>query len=147
MTFGTTENKPWVEALPTEHGEFTGRTFSRFHVVGGSDSIPTVCEIWATSDHAVEAHAHNADELLYVVTGVISLNNQVLKSNGVVFIPRGASYRARVLSDGGAHVLRIELPNAGNATGDAEYEVRVWTGPLTESGMPDLSSNPHDGVN
>lgn len=141
MTFGKTENKPWVEALPTEQGQFSGRTFSRFHVMGDDDSIPTVCEIWATSDHAVEAHAHNADELLYVLRGVISLNRHTLKSNAVVFIPRGAAYSARVLSDGGAHVLRIELPNGGNVAGEAEYQARLWNGPLTEGGLPDLSSS------
>ena len=27
MTFGTTESKPWVEALPTERAGFAGRTF------------------------------------------------------------------------------------------------------------------------
>ena len=66
MTFGTTESKPWIEALPTKRGRFTERTFSRFHIVGADGSAPTVGEIWATSDHAVESHAHDADELLSV---------------------------------------------------------------------------------
>jgi hypothetical protein len=64
MTFGTTNGKPWIEALPTNRGRFTGRTFSRFHIVGAGGVVPSVGEIWATSDHTVESHAHDADELL-----------------------------------------------------------------------------------
>lgn len=44
MTFGTTESKPWVEALPTERAGFAGRTFSRFHIVNAGDSVLTVGE-------------------------------------------------------------------------------------------------------
>ena len=138
MTFGTTENKAWVEALPTEQGQFAGRTFSRFHMIGGSESLPTVCEIWATSNHAVVSHAHDADELLYVLEGAISLNDQTVKANGIVFIPRGTSYGARVLSDEGAHVLRIELPNSAHVERSAEFGARVWDGPLTGNGLPDV---------
>lgn len=85
MTFGTTEGRPWVEALPTQPGRFTGRTFSRFHIVDADGSVPTVGEIWATSDHAVESHAHDADELLYVLSGAIAVNGRRLRSNEVVF--------------------------------------------------------------
>jgi hypothetical protein len=60
MTIGSTDGKPWTEALPTERGtRFAGRTFSRFHIVG-DDAAPTVGEIWATGEHAVEAHAHES---------------------------------------------------------------------------------------
>src|SRR5215213_2526276 len=77
MTFGTTEGKPWVEALPAERGSmFTGRTFSRFHIVGDGGALPTVCEIWATSDHAVKSHAHGSSELLYVLSGAIEVNGR-----------------------------------------------------------------------
>jgi mannose-6-phosphate isomerase-like protein (cupin superfamily) len=137
MTFGTTKDRAWFEALPTERGSFTGRTFSRFHIVDNSGSVPNVGEIWATSDHAVEAHAHGADELLYVLSGAIAINGRRLGSNEVVFIPRDASYSARVLTDEGAHVLRIELPNASRDEG-TEYEARVWHGPLTDEGLPQL---------
>lgn len=65
MTFGTTEGKPWVEAISTEPGEFTGRTFSRFHILSQHASIPSVGEIWATADHVVVSHAHTSDELFY----------------------------------------------------------------------------------
>ena len=138
MTFGTTEGQPWVEALPTELGRFTGRTFSRFHVVNAGGSVPTVGEIWATSDHAVEAHAHDADELLYVMSGAIAVNDRRLGSNEVAFIPRGASYSAQILSDEGARVLRIELPNTAGRDEETEYEARVWRGPLTDDGVPQL---------
>jgi len=138
MTFGTTEAKQWVEALPTERGTFTGRTFSRFHIVGTGSSVPTVCEIWATSDHAVESHAHDADELLYVLSGVIEVNGRRLGPNEVVFIPSGAHYSARVLTDEGARVLRVELPHDAGRSEGAEYTVRVWQGPLTDNGVPYL---------
>jgi mannose-6-phosphate isomerase-like protein (cupin superfamily) len=111
MTFGTTKDKPWVEALPTERGRFTGRTFSRFHIAGGG-SVPAVGEIWATRDHAVESHAHDADELLYVLSGAVEINGRGLSADEVVFIPGGTPYSARVLTDEGARVLRIELPHA-----------------------------------
>src|SRR5215211_1457339 len=87
VTFGTTKDQPWVEALPTRRRRFTGRTFSRFHIVNAGDSVPTVGDIWATSDHAVEAHAHDADELLYVLSGAIAVNGRRLGSNEVVLIP------------------------------------------------------------
>ena len=138
MTFGTTEGKPWIEALPTERGTFTGRTFSRFHLVDDRGAVPMVGEIWATSDHAVESHAHDADELLYVLRGAIAVNGRRLGSNEVVFIPRGTSYRARVLTNEGARVLRIELPKAAGREEGAEYEARVWQGPLTDDGVPQL---------
>ena len=138
MTFGTTEGQPWVEALPTERGTFTGRTFSRFHIAGGS--APNVCEIWATSDHAVESHAHDADELFYVLGGAIEVNGRRLCAGEVVFIPRGTSYGARVLTDGGAHVLRIQLPNGDGRNDSGEYDARVWQGQLTDDGLPQLDT-------
>jgi len=143
MTFGTTEGKPWVEALPTEDGaSFNGRTFSRFHIVGNSGAVPTIGEIWATSDHAVESHAHDADELLYVLSGAIEVNGRRLEANQVVFIPRGSAYSARVLTDEGSRVLRVEFPNAGSRAEGPEYEARTWRGPLTAEGVPDLSADP-----
>ncbi|HEX8845405.1 MAG TPA: hypothetical protein VF791_12210 [Pyrinomonadaceae bacterium] len=139
MTFGTTAGKPWVEALPTPHGHpFTGRTFSRFHLIGNGGAAPTVGEIWATSDHTVESHAHDSDELLYVLDGAIEVNGRRMLTNDVVFIPRGTPYSARVLTGEGAHVLRVELPNADASREGAEYEARTWTGPLTDQGVPHL---------
>ena len=138
MTFGSTAGQPWVEALPTARGRFAGRTFSRLHIVNGGDSVPTVGEIWATSDHAVEAHAHDADELLYVLSGALAVNGRRLGPNEVVFIERGAAYGAQVLSDDGARVLRIQLPNAASRDEGTEYEARVWRGPLTADGVPQL---------
>lgn len=140
MTFGTTEGKQWVEALPTARGMFTGRTFSRFHVIGGDGSTPAIGEIWATSDHSVESHAHDADELLYVLTGAVEINGQKLGSNEVVFIPRGTAYGARVLSDEGARVLRVELPSAVSRREGSEYDARVWQGPLNAAGVPHLDT-------
>jgi mannose-6-phosphate isomerase-like protein (cupin superfamily) len=142
MTFGTAEGKPWVEALPTERGTFSGRTFSRFHIVSGDGSAPTVGEIWATRDHAVESHAHDADELLYVLSGAIEIDGRRLGQNEVAYIPRGSSYGARVLTDEGARVLRVELPNAGGRVEGAEYEAKVWRGPLTDGGVPRLDAAP-----
>jgi mannose-6-phosphate isomerase-like protein (cupin superfamily) len=136
MTFGTTNGKPWIEALPDDEGErFTGRTFSRFHIVGGHRSVPHVAEIWATADHSVEAHAHDSDELLYVLSGSIEVSGQVIGSNEVVFIPRGTAYAARVISDDGSRVLRIELPNGRNAS-STQYQGRIWRGPLSDNGTP-----------
>jgi mannose-6-phosphate isomerase-like protein (cupin superfamily) len=148
MTFGTTVGKPWVEAIPTERGaSFTGRTFSRLHVFGNTSGVPFVGEIWATSDHAVESHAHESDEMLFVLSGAIEVNGQMLESNEVVFIPRGTEYRARVLSDPGSHILRIEMPNASSEARVSEYEVKNWNGPLTENGVPCLSEPHDDGRN
>lgn len=139
MTFGTTEGKQWIEALPAEHSStFTGRTFSRFHIIGDGGAVPNICEIWATSDHVVESHAHNFSELLYVLSGAIEVNGRRLEANDVVFIPRGAAYHARVLTDEGTHILRVELPNAGSSAERSEYEARAWSGPLTADGYPEL---------
>jgi redox-sensitive bicupin YhaK (pirin superfamily) len=139
MTIGSTRRKPWTEALPTERGaRFTGRTFSRFHIVGRG-TTPTVGEIWATGAHSVEAHAHEEDELLYVLSGAIEVDGRLLRENDVAFLPRGAAYAARVASPEGSRVLRIALPG-GAAPGAPEYDARVWTGPLTEAGVPDLQA-------
>jgi mannose-6-phosphate isomerase-like protein (cupin superfamily) len=141
MTFGTTIGKPWIEALPTERGaQFTGRTFSRFHLIGTGSAVPSVCEIWATSDHALEPHAHDSDELLYVLSGVIEINGQRLGANDVVYIPGGTPYGARVVSEAGSHVVRVELPKAERHAGGPEYDARVWRGPLTGEGTPNLSA-------
>src|SRR5262245_28010213 len=115
MTFGTTVGKQWVEAIPTERSpSFTGRTFSRLHMLGNTDGAPFVGEIWATSDHSVESHAHESDEMLYVLSGTIEVNRHRLEANEIVFIPRGSAYQARVLSKEGSHILRLEMPNASN---------------------------------
>jgi len=140
MTFGTTEGRPWVEALPTGRGTFAGRTFSRFHLLNDPGRCPTVGEIWATSDHAVESHAHSADELLYVLSGAIAVNDRGLSANEVVFIPGGSSYSARVLSEEGARVLRVELRVAAGRDEGTEYEARVWRGPLTSDGLPQIAA-------
>lgn len=139
MTFGTTREQPWTETLPTARGAgFTGRTFCRFHFTGGAAAIPSVAEIWATSDHAVEGHAHDADELLYVLSGAIEVNGHTLQANEMVFIPSGDSYRARVVSQEGSHVLRVALPRPSNDAHPPEYDARPWSGPLTADGFPDL---------
>ncbi|HEY4229163.1 MAG TPA: cupin domain-containing protein [Thermoanaerobaculia bacterium] len=136
MTIGSTRGKAWIEALPTERGaHFTGRTFSRFHFVGRSGE-PAVGEIWATGEHAVEAHAHESDELFYVLSGAIEIDGRLLRENEVAFIPRGTAYAARVASPEGGRVLRIELPSDGLRSDSPEYGGRVWTGPLTEDGVP-----------
>ena len=140
MTFGSTEGKPWVEALPTERATFTGRSFSRFQILSGGGAVPTVGEIWATSDHAVESHTHDADELLYVLSGAIEINGRRLGPNEVAFIPEGTSYSARVLAPEGAHVLRVELPHAASPDEGSEYAAKVWEGPLTEKGFPHLGA-------
>ena len=142
MTFGTTADKPWFETLPTERGaSFTGRTFSRFHIIGDGRETPTVGEIWANSDHAVKAHAHDSDELLYVLSGAIEVNGRRLEANDVVYIPSGAAYNARVLSDEGSRVLRIELPKANSRRGEPEYDAKIWLGPLTKEGTPNLGDS------
>jgi mannose-6-phosphate isomerase-like protein (cupin superfamily) len=87
----------------------------------------------------VEFHAHDADELLYVLSGAIAVNGQRLGSNEVVFIPSGSSYSAQVLTDEGARVLRIELPNTASRDTGTEYEARVWQGPLRVDGVPQIS--------
>jgi mannose-6-phosphate isomerase-like protein (cupin superfamily) len=140
MTIGSTREKPWIEALPTERGaHFSGRTFSRFHLVGagGDAGAPVVGEIWATGEHAVEPHAHECDELFYVVSGAIEIDGRLLRENDVAFLPGGTAYAARVASPEGSRVLRIELPSRGWGRPDRqEYDARIWTGPLTEDGVP-----------
>jgi mannose-6-phosphate isomerase-like protein (cupin superfamily) len=139
MTFGTTAGKPWVEAIPTDRGtSFTCRTFSRLHMVGNTKGVPFVGEIWTTSDHAVESHSHESDELLYVLSGAIEVNGQRLESDEMVFIPRGTEYRARVASGEGSHILRVEMPHASSEPRVSGYDVRNWDGPLTEEGVPRL---------
>jgi hypothetical protein len=143
VTFGTTEGSSWIEALPTGRGPtFTGRTFSRFLIVGDGSAVPSVCEIWATSDHAVERHAHESDELLYVLSGAIEINGRRLEAKSVVFIPRGTAYGARVSTAEGSHVLRVEIPNTDRHVEVTEYEARIWSGPLTTGGVPDPVTGP-----
>ena len=136
MTIGTTRGKAWIEAVPTDRGaRFTGRTFSRFHIAGG-EGAPSVGEIWATGEHAVEAHAHDSDELFYVLSGAIEIDGRLLCVNDAVFIPRATAYAARVTSPEGSRVLRVALPSADARPEAPEYEARVWAGPLTEDGVP-----------
>jgi mannose-6-phosphate isomerase-like protein (cupin superfamily) len=142
MTFGTTAGKTWIEALPTEHGaKFTGRTFSRLHIVDSGGAVPSVGEIWATADHKVESHAHESDELLYVLSGAIEVNGRRLEANDVVYVPRGTPYSARVLTDKGSHILRLEMANSDRRAVVSEYEARNWNGPLTSEGMPNLGGS------
>ncbi len=141
MTFGTTMGGQWHETLDTGRGAaFSGRTFCRIHMAG-EPGAPVVGEIWATSDHAVEGHAHDSDEMLYVLKGDIQVNDRKLGANEVVFIPRGSAYRARVMSGEGAHILRIEFPRARtrDQQEEPEYDSRPWPGPLTAEGFPDLA--------
>ena len=106
MVIGTTQGKQWTKTLPTDRGaRFSGRTFFRLHMLG--EGLPVVAEIWATSDHAVDGHSHDAAEMLYVLNGTIEVNGQTLGKNELAFIPAGSHYTARIVSDGGSHVLRI----------------------------------------
>lgn len=140
---GTTEGAPWSETLATAHGAaFTGRSFSRCHLPGDMQGVPTVHEIWATSEHAVEGHAHGGAELLYVLTGEIEVSGQTLGVNELAFIPGGVSYTARVRSRDGCHVLRVAFPGPDVSACEPEYAARVWSGPVTTSGFPDLTVAP-----
>jgi hypothetical protein len=62
---------------------------------------------------------------------------RLVATHETVFIPRGTSYAARVTSDNGSRVLRVELPG-GNRRRPAEYEGRIWRGPVHEDGTPAL---------
>jgi mannose-6-phosphate isomerase-like protein (cupin superfamily) len=99
-----------------------------------------VAEIWATSDHAVEGHAHDSDEMLYVLSGSIEVNGRTLAPNEVVVIPRGDSYRARVVSEEGSHILRVAFSSDQDGSEPQEYDAKRWTGPLTDTGFPDVKS-------
>jgi quercetin dioxygenase-like cupin family protein len=139
MTFGSTNGAPWTETLATERGaQFSGRTFCRLHTLGDRKSVPVIGEIWAAFGHRVEAHAHDADELMYVLRGSIEVNGRTLRANDVVFIPRGEAYHAAVVSPEGSHVLRIEFANPDRSEHESEYDAKTWAGPLTELGFPDL---------
>jgi hypothetical protein len=109
-------------------------------MAGDPRTLPTVGEIWATTDHAVDGHAHDSDEMLYVLQGSIEVNGRIVQSNEAVFIPRGESYQARVVSDGGSHVLHLEFPNAAAVRQPSEYDSRIWQGPLAKDGFPDVGS-------
>ncbi len=137
VIIGSTKNKPWIEALPIPPHSFVGRTFSRLHILSRDPAVPLVAEIWANKDHQVASHAHGNDELLFVISGAISVDGQRLAANEVVFIPSGTAYAARVESEEGSRVLRIVLPR--NAPRNEEpYEARVWNGPIRSDGAPDL---------
>jgi mannose-6-phosphate isomerase-like protein (cupin superfamily) len=138
---GSTGGQPWVEAVPTRDSSFAGRTFSRWHLVGGNGDAPNVAEIWATGDHDVSAHAHDVDEILYVLRGAIEVNGRTLTKNDVAFIPRGSSYRARVVTPEGSHVLRVEFPQPRERAAANEYGAKVWRGPLTAEGVPDVGDS------
>lgn len=133
VAFGKTAAEHWIETLPTQHDKFSGRTFCR-SFLRGSDA-PSVVEIWATADHAVDAHAHDTDEVLFVLRGAIEINGVIVGTNELVFIPRGQSYSAKVVSAPGSHVLRIALTNSGATP---QYGHQTWLGFLTEDGYPDL---------
>jgi mannose-6-phosphate isomerase-like protein (cupin superfamily) len=139
IRYGTTKQRPWIEAIPTSRHGFSGRTFSRFQLASGEPGVPNVAEIWASSGHAAAAHAHDSDEVLYVLSGAIEIDGRRLEANDVAFIPAGTAYDARVVSADGSHVLRIELRGAAAGAAEAEYEARTWRGPLTAAGLPDLS--------
>jgi mannose-6-phosphate isomerase-like protein (cupin superfamily) len=140
MVVGTTQGKQWTETLPTSRGaHFTGRTFFRLHALG--EGLPTIGEIWATSDHAVDGHSHDADEMLYVLKGAIEVNGRAIGTNEFALIPAGSHYTARVTSDGGGHVLRIVFPHEASHDEPAEYDARPWEGPITHDGFPDLGGN------
>jgi mannose-6-phosphate isomerase-like protein (cupin superfamily) len=138
VTIGTTRGRPWTETLPTERSaQFSGRTFFRLHMAG--DALPSIAEIWATADHAVEGHSHDAHELLYVLSGAIEVNGRTVSKNEVAFIPCGTHYSARVLSSEGSHVLRVEFPRDKNNDDRPEYDAQPWSGPLSVEGFPDPS--------
>ena len=137
MVIGTTQGQQWTETLSADRGaRFSGRTFFRLHMLG--EGLPVVAEIWATSDHAVEGHSHDAAEMLYVLGGSIEVNGQTLGRNELAFIPAGSHYSARIVSNSGGHVLRIVFPYVSDPSELPEYDSRPWVGPLTHDGFPDL---------
>jgi hypothetical protein len=79
--------------------------------------------------------------LFYVLSGTIEIDGRRLEAGDVVFIPKGSAYGARVLSDEGSRVLRIEIPNMDAPVESPEYEARIWQGALTEEGVPHLGAD------
>ena len=66
------------------------------------------------------------------------VDGRLLRENAVAFLPKGKAYSARVATPEGSRVLRIALP--GGRPEAPAYDGRVWTGRLTEAGVPDVGA-------
>ena len=79
---------------PEEYGRFgegeldsTSRIYEE-----GSDSSPQLFEVEFPADSGVEIHAHEEDEIIYVLTGEMRVGSRVLGPGASVFIQGNTLY-------------------------------------------------------
>jgi len=66
----------------------------------GDDVTPQLFEVEYGPDARIALHAHDEDEIMYVVAGEMRFGTEVLKPGSSVYIPGGAYYSFRTGSDG-----------------------------------------------
>jgi quercetin dioxygenase-like cupin family protein len=66
----------------------------------GDESLLHLHEVDHPPNMVAEAHAHDADEIIYVVAGQLVLGNRTLRAGSSVFIPANTLYSFRAGPDG-----------------------------------------------
>jgi quercetin dioxygenase-like cupin family protein len=95
----TEEQQPWVvsgersiseeERGKLRHGELT----SSFRVrEPGSDHNPQLVELRYQPGAEIRLHSHDEDEIIYVLTGEMRINNRVVGPGATLTVPGGVFY-------------------------------------------------------
>jgi len=84
IRFHDTENTPWME-VPEHSSDI------RMHEMGDAQSLQ-MYEVKMAPDAVTENHAHEQDEIIYVVSGELRMGRRVLRAGDSVFIAGGSVY-------------------------------------------------------
>jgi quercetin dioxygenase-like cupin family protein len=95
----TEEQQPWVVSgerslSQDERGKLRqGELTSAFRIrEPGSDHNPQLVELRYEPDSEIRLHAHDEDEIIYVLEGAMRINNRMLGRGACLTIPGGVFY-------------------------------------------------------
>ena len=95
----TEDEQPWIVSGERTIGEDErgklrqGELSSEFRIrEKGSDSRPQLVELRYQPDSEIRLHAHDEDEIIYILDGEMRINNRVIGPGGCLTIAGGVFY-------------------------------------------------------
>jgi len=115
IRFHDGENTPWVDV--PEH-----RSGIRMHEMGDPQSLQ-MYEVKMAPGAIAENHAHEQDEIIYVLGGEMHMGRRVLRAGDSVFIAGGSVYGFAVGPDG-LHLINFRPRNDASYLTQADMQAQ-----------------------
>lgn len=118
IRFHDQENTPWLD-VPEHHSGI------RMHEMGDVQSLQ-MYEVKMAAGAVTENHAHEQDEIIYVVSGEMQMGKRVLRAGDSVFIAGGSVYGFTVGAEG-LHLINFRPRNDTSylSEGDVQAQQRL----------------------